>query len=62
MQLSKVVQSQRDFFQTNETKSIDFRKKQLCRLSEAIHEYMPEIYQALQKDLSLTDVLFCKKI
>ena len=26
MQLSKVVQSQRDFFQTNETKSIDFRK------------------------------------
>lgn len=59
MQLSKVVQSQRDFFQTNETKSIDFRKKQLCRLSEAIHEYMPEIYQALQKDLNKSEYEAC---
>lgn len=55
MQLSKVIQSQRDFFGTNETKSKEFRKKQLSRLAEAIEEYKPEIYRALREDLNKSE-------
>ena len=55
MQLSKVIQTQRDFFQTNETKSVEFRKKQLFKLAEAIEEYKPEIYRALKEDLNRSE-------
>ena len=55
MQLSRVVQSQRDFFLTNETKNIDFRKYQLYKLAEAIEEYIPEIYYALKQDLNKSE-------
>lgn len=55
MQLSKVVQAQKAFFQTNETKKIEFRKNQLYKLAEAIEEYKPEIYRALKEDLNKSE-------
>lgn len=55
MQLNHVVQIQRDFFNTNETKSVAFRKKQLHKLAEAIEEYKPQIYDALKKDLNKSE-------
>ena len=55
MQLNHVVQTQRDFFQTNETKSVEFRKKQLKKLAKAIEEYKPLIYSALKKDLNKSE-------
>lgn len=55
MQLSKVVQAQKDFFWSNETKKKEFRKKQLHKLAEAIEEYKPEIYRALKEDLNKSE-------
>ena len=55
MQLEHIVYKQRDFFRTNETKSISFRKKQLKKLVEAIEEYKPLIYDALKKDLNKSE-------
>ena len=55
MQFSHVVKAQRDFFKTNETKSIEFRKKQLHKLAEVIEEYKPQIYEALKKDLNKSE-------
>ncbi|MGN0307304.1 MAG: aldehyde dehydrogenase family protein [Lachnospiraceae bacterium] len=55
MQLSKVVQAQRDYFHTNETKSVEFRKAQLRKLAEAIEEYQEEIYRALKEDLNKSE-------
>ena len=55
MQLNHVVYTQRDFFRTDETKSVAFRKKQLKKLAEAIEEYKPLIYDALKKDLNKSE-------
>ena len=55
MQLNHVVQIQRDYFRTDETKNIAFRKKQLRKLAEAIEEYKPQIYDALKKDLNKSE-------
>lgn len=55
MQLNQVVRAQRDFFNTNETKNPEFRKKQLKKLAEAIEEYKPQIYDALKKDLNKSE-------
>ncbi|MBR5598078.1 MAG: aldehyde dehydrogenase [Lachnospiraceae bacterium] len=55
MQLSQVVKAQREFFNTNETKSVEFRKKQLYKLAEVIEEYKPQIYDALKKDLNKSE-------
>jgi len=55
MQLDRVVQMQRDFFNSNETKSVAFRKAKLKKLAEAIEEYKPLIYDALKKDLNKSE-------
>ena len=55
MQLHQVVKAQKDFFKTNETKSVEFRKKQLYKLAEVIEEYKPQIYDALKKDLNKSE-------
>ena len=55
MQLSQTVHIQRDYFRTDETKSVEFRKKQLYKLAEAIEEYKPQIYDALKKDLNKSE-------
>lgn len=43
--------SVRNFFNTGITKPYDFRKKQLHKLKEALHQYEQRIYQALFTDL-----------
>lgn len=55
MKLENIVQAQRDYFLTDETKNIGFRKEQLHKLLEAIEEYKPQIYHALQQDLNKSE-------
>ena len=49
--INSIVSQQREFFLTNETKSIDFRLKQLKKLKSAVEKYSDELYDALWKDL-----------
>lgn len=55
MRLDHVVRSQKEFFSTNTTKNIEYRKKQLYKLAEVIEEYKPLIYDALKKDLNKSE-------
>lgn len=49
--INSIVSRQRDFFLTNETKSIDFRLKQLKKLKQSIESHIDDIYDALWNDL-----------
>ena len=49
--INNIVQKQREYFLSNETKSIDFRLKQLKKLKHAVEKYSDDIYDALWKDL-----------
>lgn len=49
--IAALVQKQREYFATNATKSIEFRKTQLKRLLEVIEKNEDAIIQALHKDL-----------
>lgn len=49
--INNIVVRQREYFLTNETKSIDFRLKQLKKLKQSIEKYSDDIYDALWKDL-----------
>ena len=49
--INNIVSQQREYFLTNETKSIDFRLKQLKKLKSAVEKYSDDIYDALWKDL-----------
>jgi aldehyde dehydrogenase (NAD+) len=49
--INNIVQKQREYFLSNETKSIDFRLKQLKKLKHAVEKYSDDIYEALWKDL-----------
>ena len=49
--VSQIVLRQREYFLTNETKSIDFRLKQLKKLKQSVEKYSDDIYEALWKDL-----------
>ncbi|MEJ8606052.1 aldehyde dehydrogenase [Riemerella anatipestifer] len=50
-EISVLVQKQKAFFATQQTKAIDFRLKQLSLLKQAILKHQPEIEEALWKDL-----------
>ncbi|MEM1291404.1 MAG: aldehyde dehydrogenase [Cyanobacteria bacterium P01_H01_bin.162] len=49
--IAQLLLSQRDFFATGETKSIEFRRQQLIRLKAAILERQTEIVDAVKADL-----------
>ena len=49
--LHELLNRHKQYFYTGETKSYEFRKKQLETLREVIKEYEPEVLEALQKDL-----------
>ena len=49
--MNNIVSQQREYFMTNETKSVDFRLKQLKKLKRAVEKYSDDIYDALWKDL-----------
>ena len=55
MKLKSVIQAQRDFFYTGETKEISFRKEKLKRLYSCIDEYGERIYRALYNDLNKSE-------
>ena len=52
MDIEKLVQNQRDFFSTGETRDVRFRIKQLKLLKDTINKYREEILDALVKDLN----------
>lgn len=49
--INNIVSNQREYFLTNETKSVDFRLKQLKKLRQSIENHYDDIYDALWKDL-----------
>ena len=55
MTIESIVSSQRNFFNTNLTKDLSFRKDALEKLLDAIEEYKPAIFDALKKDLGKSE-------
>ena len=49
--IQEAIQKQREFFQTGQTKSLDFRLAQLQRLKESIIEYQDAIVESVKADL-----------
>jgi len=45
-----IVKKQRDFFNSNQTKNIDFRIGQLKKLKSLVRQYEPELYKAIYND------------
>jgi aldehyde dehydrogenase (NAD+) len=58
-QIPQLVQAQRAFFQTGETRAITFRMAQLERLKAAILARQTEIFAALQTDLGRSALEAC---
>ncbi|MFZ4928801.1 aldehyde dehydrogenase [Chryseobacterium sp. Mn2064] len=50
MEIERIVQSQRDFFKTQQTKSIAFRKMYLEKLRNLIIDHENTLYEAIHKD------------
>ena len=48
----EIIKKQREFFGTNITKDLRFRKEQLLKLRKAIQEYEGKIIEALAADLN----------
>ena len=48
--MKEIVKKQREFFLTNATKDIDFRKKQLRKLKKVLKENEPALSEAIYKD------------
>ena len=55
MNIEKVVQKQRMFFNTGATLDIEYRINSLKKLYSAIRKYEDEIYEALKSDLNKSD-------
>lgn len=49
--ISKIVSSQKQYYRTQITKSIDVRKTQLKKLRKAIIQSEDKLYKAVEKDL-----------
>ena len=55
MDLDKLLQSQRKFFQSGATLPVDFRIAMLAKLYQAVEHYEPQIASALHDDLGKSD-------
>ena len=51
-ELKNIIKSQRDFFNTNTTKSVEYRLQMLQRLKKIINANEEKILSALYNDLS----------
>ena len=51
MEVSQIVESQRNFFATGATRNVNFRREQLLKLREALQRYEPQLLDALWRDL-----------
>jgi len=49
--ISRIISSQREYYFTHATRSIDFRIKNLKKLKQAILKYEDRLYDSLKKDL-----------
>ena len=56
MNTSTIIEKQREYFNTNETKNLKFRKKQLKVLRNIIKTHQDEILEALKKDLGKSKI------
>lgn len=54
-ELNKIIDEQRSFFFTGQTKDLEFRKKQLKSLKKSIKKYEKDILQALKDDLGKSE-------
>ncbi|MGH1517412.1 aldehyde dehydrogenase [Chryseobacterium sp. JK1] len=50
MEIERIVQSQKDFFKTQQTKSLTFRKMYLEKLRNLIIDHENKLYEAIHKD------------
>ena len=64
----QIYKSQKEFFESKKTDSLNYRKKTLIKLSNCISKYEDSIYQALEEDLGkpryetyLSEILFVQK-
>lgn len=55
MMIDDIAANLKEFFNTNRTKDVSFRIKQLKNLKDSIKHYEPEIVQALRDDLRKSD-------
>ena len=55
MMIDDIAANLKEFFNTNRTKDVNFRIKQLKNLRDSIRHYEPEIVQALRDDLRKSD-------
>ena len=53
--MEKLVESQRNYFNTHQTFDLDFRIKQLKRLKQSIKLNMPKLIDAFMQDLNKTE-------
>ena len=51
MEVSQIVESQRNFFATGVTRDVNFRREQLLKLREALQHYESQLLDALWRDL-----------
>ncbi|MFC4600144.1 aldehyde dehydrogenase [Cohnella hongkongensis] len=54
-EIDDVVQRQKRYYLTGETRSVAFRKKQLAKLREAVRRHEPELLAALKEDLNKSE-------
>src|SRR5699024_9811266 len=54
--IEQTFHNSKQYFNTHETKSLKFRKKQLKQLSKSIKNYENELLEAFQKDLGKNKV------
>ena len=47
MEVSQIVESQRNFFATGATRNVNFRREQLLKLRETLQRYEPQLLDAL---------------
>lgn len=55
IEAEKIINRQRNFFQTGETLAYEFRKQKLTALKDMLKSYKKEIYQALKNDLNKSE-------
>ena len=53
--ITTIMENQKIYFESNETKSVSFRKEQLKRLFALIKKYETDIFQALKTDLNKSE-------
>lgn len=54
-EIDAVVERQKQYFLTGETRSIPFRREQLIKLREAVLRFEPELLDALKRDLNKSE-------